>query len=68
MEMWGCIEEGIELAEWYIGTRSTAQMCDAEDGFDTAYYGSMAMKACPSGYRGGIYRLCKDDGTLDRKK
>ena len=63
---WGCTMEGNEMAEFYLGTRATAGMCEAQEGYSASYVNSYARKDCtdPS-YLGGLFRLCKEDKTLD---
>ena len=68
VEFWGCtdVNEGIEMAEFYLGTRATVSMCQAQDGYTASYVDSLAFKECPDPtFLGGLYRRCNSDGTLD---
>ena len=63
---WGCTMEGNEMAEFYLGTRATAGMCEAQEGYSASYVNSYARKDCTDPtYLGGLFRLCKEDKTLD---
>ena len=63
---WGCTKEGNEMSEFFLGTRATAGICEAQEGYSASYVNSYARKNCtdPS-YLGGLFRLCKEDKTLD---
>ena len=66
VQFWGCDSQFNEMSEFYLGTRATAGMCEAQEGYSASYVNSYARKDCtdPS-YLGGLFRLCKEDKTLD---
>ena len=59
IEVWETYLQGVECGEFYLGTRSTVDVCSAQSGFGASYEGTLAKKECPQeGYVGGIYREC----------
>ncbi|OAO16871.1 hypothetical protein AV274_1394 [Blastocystis sp. ATCC 50177/Nand II] len=66
VQFWGCYCEGNVMSEFYLGTRATVDICGAQEGYSASFVNSYARKNCTNPtYLGGLYRLCREDKTLD---
>ena len=66
VQFWGCYCEGNVMSEFYLGTRATVDICEAQEGYSASFVNSYARKDCTNPtYLGGLFRLCKEDKTLD---
>ena len=46
VEFWGCDYQGVEMSEFYLGTRASVHMCEEQEGYSASYIGSYARKEC----------------------